>query len=126
MYPQARRDALSWSQRDRELVSMRIASYNVQNLFERAVALSAEANDAGDEALVKQGEINVLLRKAVYSDDDRARILELLTELGLRDGGNFRKGVFSASDRWPVFDTIESKADQASDHAAVWADLDLR
>jgi len=64
---------------------MRIASYNVENLFERAVALSAEANDAGDEALVKQGEINVLLRKAVYSDDDRARILELLTELGLRD-----------------------------------------
>ena len=105
---------------------MRIASYNVQNLFERAVALSAEANNAGDEALVKQGEINALLRKAVYSDEDRARILELLTELGLRDGGNFRKGVFSASDRWPVFDTIESKADQASDHAAVWADLDLR
>ena len=64
---------------------MRIATYNVQNLFERAVALSAEANDAGDEALVKQGEINALLRKAVYSDEDRARILELLTELGLRD-----------------------------------------
>lgn len=64
---------------------MRIASYNVENLFERAVALSAEANEAGDEALLKQSQINVLLRKAVYSDDDRAEILELLTELGLRD-----------------------------------------
>jgi len=63
---------------------LRIASYNVQNLFERAVALADEV-DAEDAAVIlKQGEINVLLRKAVYSDADRARILELLTELGLR------------------------------------------
>jgi len=39
--------------------------------------------------------------------------------------GNFRKGVFSASDRWPMFDTITEKNHQASDHAAVWADIDL-
>jgi endonuclease/exonuclease/phosphatase family metal-dependent hydrolase len=63
---------------------MRIASYNVENLFERAVALSAAA-DAGTETLVAQAEINALLRKAVYTDADRARILELLTDLGLRD-----------------------------------------
>lgn len=40
------------------------------------------------------------------------------------DGGVFRKGVFSASDRWPMFDGM-TDATQASDHAAVWADLDL-
>jgi endonuclease/exonuclease/phosphatase family metal-dependent hydrolase len=63
---------------------MKIASFNVQNLFERAVALSAES-DGADATLIAQGEINALLRKADYSLDDRKQILELLTKLGLRD-----------------------------------------
>lgn len=37
------------------------------------------------KAIVAQGEINLLLHKAVYTDADRLRILELLSELGLRD-----------------------------------------
>jgi endonuclease/exonuclease/phosphatase family metal-dependent hydrolase len=41
------------------------------------------------------------------------------------DGGIFRKGVFSASDRWPFFDTIKEKVHQASDHAAIWADINV-
>jgi hypothetical protein len=64
---------------------MRIASYNVENLFERAIALSADVDADGAAALVAQSEINVLLRKAMYTDPDRARIVELLTELRLRD-----------------------------------------
>jgi endonuclease/exonuclease/phosphatase family metal-dependent hydrolase len=71
---------------------MRIASYNVENLFQRAKALSGDAGSAGDRAVAAQGEINVVLRKAVYSEPDKARIMELLTELGLRkddDGGEF-------------------------------------
>jgi len=65
---------------------MKIASYNVENLFERAVALSADADATSAEAaIVGQGEINVLLRKATYDEPDRARILDLLTRLGLRD-----------------------------------------
>jgi len=63
---------------------LRIASYNVQNLFERAVVLADEVDAEEAGVILKQGEINVLLRKAVYSDADRAQILELLTELGLR------------------------------------------
>jgi len=65
---------------------MKIASYNVENLFERAVALSGETDAAeAQAAIVAQGEINVLLRKPVYEDRDRVRILELLTALGLRE-----------------------------------------
>ncbi len=67
---------------------MRVASYNVENLFQRAVALSGDVDAAGAAAIVAQGEINVLLRKATYTDADCARILELLTELGLRDVDN--------------------------------------
>jgi endonuclease/exonuclease/phosphatase family metal-dependent hydrolase len=65
---------------------MKIASYNVENLFERAVAISGDTDAADAEAaIVAQGEINVVLRKPVYDAADRARILELLTALGLRD-----------------------------------------
>jgi endonuclease/exonuclease/phosphatase family metal-dependent hydrolase len=65
---------------------MRIASYNVENLFQRAVALSSDVDGANAQAaIVLHGEINGLLRKAEYTAADRARILELLTELGLRE-----------------------------------------
>jgi len=63
---------------------MLIASYNVQNLFERASALSAEAGTAGAQAVEAQAEINVLLRKPGY-EEDRERIGELLVELGLAE-----------------------------------------
>lgn len=78
---------------------MRIASFNVQNLFERAVALAAGGDDAVDEVILKQGQINVLLRKAVYTDDDRAQILTLLTELGLRDSDDGSKLVMLRQNR---------------------------
>jgi hypothetical protein len=47
-------------------------------------------------------------------------LLDLVTE-----GGIFRQGIFSASDRWPMFDTIKEKIHQASDHAAIWVDINL-
>ena len=60
---------------------MKIASFNVQNLFERAVALSAAAGGA-DATLIAQAEVNALLRKADYSEGDRTKILQLLTRSG--------------------------------------------
>jgi len=41
--------------------------------------------------------------------------------------GVFRKGAWGGTngDRWPIFDTMTHKVHQASDHAAVWADIDL-
>jgi hypothetical protein len=50
--------------------------------------LPGDVDAAGAAAIISQGEINVLLRKATYTDADRARILELLTELGLRNDDN--------------------------------------
>jgi hypothetical protein len=38
-------------------------------------------------------------------------------------GGIFREGVFSAGHRWPFFPTIKAAGEQASDHAAIFADL---
>lgn len=63
---------------------MKIASYNVENPSERSVAFASN-DEAGRQALIMQSEIDVLLRKAVYGPEDRARVLDLLTAPGLRD-----------------------------------------
>jgi endonuclease/exonuclease/phosphatase family metal-dependent hydrolase len=42
-------------------------------------------------------------------------------------GGVFRKGVWRGPrtrDKWPVYDTLTSDVEEASDHAAVYADID--
>ncbi|HZA08559.1 endonuclease/exonuclease/phosphatase family protein [Mycobacterium sp.] len=43
-------------------------------------------------------------------------------------GGVFRKGVWRGprtKNPWPIYDTLTAKVHEASDHAAVWAELDL-
>jgi endonuclease/exonuclease/phosphatase family metal-dependent hydrolase len=42
-------------------------------------------------------------------------------------GGVFRKGVFRGPrtrDKWPVYDSLTSEVEEASDHAAIYADID--
>ena len=107
---------------------MKIASYNVENLFERAVALSASADsDEAAQALVKQGEINVLLRKATYDNADRAQILALLTELGLRDSDDGNAFVMLRQNRGQLVrrrqdDTVEVVARGRGDWLG-WVEL---
>ena len=62
---------------------MRIASFNVENLFQRAVAMSAQAGDAGTNAILTQAKVNEILRKPAYTAADRGRILQLLKDLGI-------------------------------------------
>lgn len=40
-------------------------------------------------------------------------------------GGIFRAGVWTASDRWKMYPTLTGPVRAASDHAAIWAELDL-
>lgn len=40
-------------------------------------------------------------------------------------GGYFRRGAWTASGRWPMYDTLTRAQDAASDHAAVWVDVNL-
>lgn len=73
---------------------MRIASFNVENLFERARALNQDewVNDpspdpsrwsAGQTALNAYAQLNTLLSKQVYSTADKAAVVDLLRSLGL-------------------------------------------
>jgi endonuclease/exonuclease/phosphatase family metal-dependent hydrolase len=53
----------------------------------------------------------------------------LLCSPGLFDrvtaAGVHRNGVWTASGRWPMYPTLTRRQDAASDHAAIWVDLDL-
>jgi endonuclease/exonuclease/phosphatase family metal-dependent hydrolase len=71
---------------------MRLASFNLENLFDRAAALNQDTWAAGKPALDEHARLNKLLAKATYSAADKAKILESLGKLGLLkkdDGGVF-------------------------------------
>lgn len=71
--------------------SMRIATYNVENMFDRAKAMNLETRAAGRPALEAYHELNVLIDKDSYSAADKERMLTLLEEQGLlkKDDGPF-------------------------------------
>ncbi|MGE7955111.1 endonuclease/exonuclease/phosphatase family protein [Pseudomonas sp. NPDC089530] len=62
---------------------MRLASYNVENLFNRAKAMNLEGWADGKPALETFAKLNQLLGEPVYSPADKAQMVSLLTELGL-------------------------------------------
>lgn len=62
---------------------MRIASFNVENLFCRATALNQETWAAGKEILENFSRLNVLLQKSVYTETIKKAILTAIERLGL-------------------------------------------
>ncbi len=71
---------------------MRIASYNVENMFERAKALNLPTWEAGRPTLERHARINEVLNQPFYGPDDKDEIVKLLKDLGLAkkdDGGRF-------------------------------------
>jgi endonuclease/exonuclease/phosphatase family metal-dependent hydrolase len=72
-------------------MTVRIASYNVENLFSRARALNGDMDAGVNPVLDNFGELNALIDKPIYSQDDKARMLVLLKALDLEesDTGDF-------------------------------------
>jgi endonuclease/exonuclease/phosphatase family metal-dependent hydrolase len=71
---------------------MRIASFNVENLFDRVRAMDPEDRARGRPVLEAYAEINNLLGNTSYGEEDKTRIVELLNKLGLGkkdDGGAY-------------------------------------
>src|SRR6476620_10010276 len=62
---------------------MRVASFNVENLFERTKAMNEPDWRAGRDILAAQSELNGLFGKTNYSDADQRRMQGLLDTLGL-------------------------------------------
>ncbi|MEO1495288.1 MAG: endonuclease/exonuclease/phosphatase family protein [Pseudomonadota bacterium] len=70
---------------------MRVAAFNVENLFDRARVFGDDGEGLEGEVLDAHAELNRLFEQAVYTDDDKARMLELIEALGMlrRDEGRF-------------------------------------
>jgi endonuclease/exonuclease/phosphatase family metal-dependent hydrolase len=64
---------------------MKLASYNLENLFQRARALNGSNLAEGREILKAHADINNLLGKATYTASDKAHIITLLDKLGLKN-----------------------------------------
>lgn len=62
---------------------MRLATYNVENLFSRAKAMNLGSWAAGRPVLQRFAALNELLGDAVYTDADKSRMAQLMVELGL-------------------------------------------
>lgn len=70
---------------------MRVASFNVENLFDRAKAMNLDSWAEGRPVLEKFAALNRLLGQIVYSAADKARMVDLMIGLGLEksDTGPF-------------------------------------
>jgi endonuclease/exonuclease/phosphatase family metal-dependent hydrolase len=70
---------------------MRIASFNVENLFDRPKVMDQNTWDVGRQVLQDFAELNQLLGQRTYSPADKTRMLELLRDLGIEndDEGEF-------------------------------------
>jgi endonuclease/exonuclease/phosphatase family metal-dependent hydrolase len=73
---------------------MRLASFNLENIFDRAKALNQATWAEGKPALETVARLNQIFGKATYASADRSAILTGLTKLGLAksdDGGPFAR-----------------------------------
>lgn len=70
---------------------MKLAVYNVENLFDRAKAMNLDSWEEGRPVLEKFAALNGLLGQIEYSAADKTRMAELMVELGLEksDTGPF-------------------------------------
>ena len=62
---------------------MKVASYNVENMFDRAKAMNMDTWADGRPALEAHQELNALFNKPVYSQVDKQRMLVLLQDHGM-------------------------------------------
>jgi endonuclease/exonuclease/phosphatase family metal-dependent hydrolase len=62
---------------------MRLAVYNVENLFDRAKVMNLESWSEGRAVLEQFAALNTLLGEITYSASDKRRMVDLLVALGL-------------------------------------------
>ncbi len=72
---------------------MRIAAFNVENLFSRVRAMNLEDWDEGKPILVEYSRLNKLLMEPEYTPANKSAILESLDRLGLSKSNNSKYAI---------------------------------
>jgi endonuclease/exonuclease/phosphatase family metal-dependent hydrolase len=108
---------------------MKLASFNVENLFMRARALNGSGFSAeGREILKAQADINAILGKDKYTPTDKKRIVELLDTLGLKKSDESKYAILRQNRghlvKRPRSGPVEVVADGRDDWIG-WVDLTL-
>ena len=91
---------------------MKIASFNVENMFRRAVVLDQENQQDAKPILEAYTAMTELLQQPAYSDADKRRILELLEKLELlswKGKGGAKKASFSEDSKWVWLRKVRGK-----------------
>ncbi|MBV7262506.1 endonuclease/exonuclease/phosphatase family protein [Photobacterium sp. WH24] len=70
---------------------MRVAAFNVENLFDRVKAFNDETLNTHNDILDAHAALNKLFEKKLYSSTDKTKMLELMGKLGIlnKDEGPF-------------------------------------
>ena len=63
-------------------MKIRIATYNLENLFTRPAAMAEGSGAAGQQAIDDHAELNRIVSKPLYADADRARLVALAARYG--------------------------------------------
>jgi hypothetical protein len=63
--------------------AVRLAAFNLENLFDRAKIMNMDNWSEGREVLANFSKLLNLLERQTYSNADKARMVELFTQLGL-------------------------------------------
>jgi hypothetical protein len=58
-------------------MKIRVATFNLENLFTRPAAMAADAGKPGQQAIEDHAALNALIAQPTYSEADQARLLEL-------------------------------------------------
>jgi len=85
-------------------VTIRLASYNVENLFARAKALDTPSWADGQPVLAAYETFNAIAQKAAYSEADKAAMLQALTTLRIlvNTTGGLRLNKRMFDDAWAL------------------------
>jgi endonuclease/exonuclease/phosphatase family metal-dependent hydrolase len=82
---------------------VKIASFNVENMFRRAVVLNQENWKEGKPILEAYAALTEILEQPVYSDADKGRILDQLEKLKLlsfEEKSGVKKAKFAEDNKW--------------------------
>ena len=108
---------------------MKLASFNVENLFMRARALGGPGfSEEGRTILKAQADINAILGKDKYTKTDKTKIIDLLATLGLKKSDESKFAILRQNRghlvKRPQSGPIQIVADGRDDWIG-WVDLQL-